>query len=137
MTVTSREDIHNALRVQYGTLVEDAQGITTRYDNDPRETPGAEVLWTLFIINEGQSDQAQYGAQATYRHNGVATASIFAPIGSGTQASAQLAQQISEAFRARTLDGVRCLVPSVSRIGVRGAAFQINVDIPFYADEVV
>lgn len=137
MTVASREAIHNALRGQFGTLVEDAQGVTTRYDNDPRETPGPEVLWALFTVNDGQSDQAQYGAQATYRHNGVATAALFAPLGTGTQASAELAQIISEAFRARTLDGVRCLVPSIARIGVRGGVYQMNVDIPFYADEVV
>lgn len=137
MPVTSREAMHNTIRSRFATLIETGEGVTTRYDNDARDTP-TSGQWVLFTILPGASDVGEFGATHRYRTPGVCVASIFSPLGQGDRSALVLADAIVDAFRTTVDSGVHFRVPSIERLGVSGGAwYQVNVTIPWYADELV
>jgi hypothetical protein len=137
----SYETLANAIRSRFKTLVGDTQtdentdALTVQYDNDPTSPPD-DATWVKFTIRWGERRQADISASPRYRVVGIAYAQILSPIQKGDKFALQLAGVIEAGFRSVTAGGVTWRTPSVKRQGRQGDKYQINVECPFYADEV-
>lgn len=125
----------NAIRTRFRTNVTDVYSYSTAWDNMPFSPPSG-ALWLQFSVLHGDSDQVEVGGGGRFRTNGVAFANVFAPVDTGDAAATQAADRIVAEFRAVTAGGVTYRTPSVRRVGRSGNWFQINVEIPWYADVV-
>lgn len=114
MVVQNRDQTLAAMRRRWHTEVELGLGIPTQYGNLPFVSPTPD-LWARFDQSEGLTFQAECagGGQATIRLVGVSQALIVQPLGRGTAAAFDLADQIDARFRAINLDGIEILPPTV------------------------
>lgn len=129
--------LSDAINSRFKTQVADVVPITAQYDNFPF-TPPNDSAWARFKINFGQRTQISSGGDGSnlFRVIGVAVASIFVPIESGSNAALVIADVVDSAFRATSTADVVYRTPSVESIGVSGKWWQFNVNIPFYSDTV-
>lgn len=133
------ETIANSIRSRFGTTVEDVESVTVHYDNEPFESPG-DSAWIRCHIVFGEAVRRSLGSSSSrYRSVGVMMANIYTPIGKGDKAGLAIAETVRDAFRSVTADGISYRVPSVIPVGRsdNGKWWQINVNCPFYFDELV
>jgi hypothetical protein len=127
----------DAINSRFKTLVADVVPVPTMYENFPF-TPPNDSVWASLKINLGQAIQVSSGGNNSnrYRVVGVAVASIFVPIESGSDTALTVADVVVSAFRATSTTDVVYRTPSVESIGTSGKWWQFNVNIPFYSDTV-
>ena len=125
----------DAVRVRFGTLVEDVQDVTVVYDNSPTEPPNDEQ-WVHFTTKIGRGEVIEQGPTPNTRTPGVSRATILSPLGAGTADSLALAEAIVLRFLSVSDSRVFFDVPSVVTLGRRGQWWQTNVDLPFSFHEV-
>lgn len=129
------ETLANAIRSRFKTQVVGSTGLAVAYDNAPFTEP-ADSKWVRFAVLEADSSQVSLGTGRRFRTPGVAVAQIFVPIQQGDKDALVLADQIKLAFRAQSVGGVVYKTPSLRRVGRTGKWYQINVNCPFYADDI-
>jgi len=131
------EALANIIRSRFKTQIADSQSLQTQYDNQNYDNPD-NALWCRLTINYGNSLQVEMGGASgnRYRTPGVMTAQLFAPIGNGDKQLLEMADLIKTAFRCITDSGVFFQTPSIKRIGRKDSEWQVNVDCPFYADDI-
>lgn len=133
----TQEQVHNAIRSRFKTLVATAQSLTTIYDNDPTPAPSTNTTWCRFTILPGTGRRITIGTYE-YRYPGVAVAQLFGPVHRGDKTLLALADAIITAFRSVHVTGIRFEsddgdAVSPVRVGVSEGVYQINVTIPFVA----
>lgn len=133
----THEAVANAIRSRYGTLVEDAESVPTEYDNKPFGG-SKDSIWTRCSILFGQGSQESLGDPSSnrYRYVGVLMVSIFVPIEKGDKEALALAQVVRDSFLSVTFGGVTFRTPSIIPVGKTGTWHQVNVNSPFYFDEL-
>lgn len=142
MTVAGYEALEDAIRARFGTLVEDAESIPTQYDNQEADEtfPPEDGTYIRLKVNYSPGIKRETGGagQNRYRVPGNMTASCFLPLGEGPEAHTQLADTIASAFRGESASGVTYRTPTPTKVGVVqeevGDRFQLDVDVPFFAD---
>jgi len=129
--------IEDAIRSRFNTQITKAQFITTIFDNQDKEPP-TQGKWIRFTITPGETEQVEFGTKKRFRHFGIATAQIFDEIGKGTKVISVLINAINTSgiFRSVSVGGVVYRTPSVLRIGRVANWYQVNVNIPYYSDDV-
>jgi hypothetical protein len=110
--------------------------VPIHYDNVPA-TPPAASPWARLTIVEGASFQVSLGASRRFRDTGTAIVQVFTALGSGDGEAREIADDVQAIFKAITVAGVIFRKPSAARIGPDGRYYQVNVTIPFQADEIV
>ena len=101
------------------------------YDNDPTVIDeDHEALWIRMNIRFAASRQVTmpFG----WRTWGSIIAQLFERIGLGESSVMGLADDIVEAFKTVTIDGIVYRVPRVETIGRDATWWQVNVICPFY-----
>lgn len=126
------EAMSNTIRSRFHTLIAVAETVDVHYDNEIKNKP-ADKIWIRLNILPGQTTQVQIGA--TYRTVGIVIAQIFLPLGRGTKNLHSMADKVKTAFRAVTVSGVVFRAPSETNVGRTENWWQLNVTIPFYADD--
>ena len=131
------EDLANTIRSRFKTQIADVKSLPTQYDNHDFDNPDNEI-WCRLTFNPGESSQVACGGPGAnrFRTPGVMTAQLFAPVGQGDKDLLVLADAIKTAFRCVTDSGVVFKTPSIKRIGKRDGQWQVNVNCPFYADDI-
>jgi hypothetical protein len=131
------EQLANTIRSRFKTQVADTQSLPTQYDNHSFDNPD-NAQWCRLTINFGESFQASNGGTGAnrFRTPGVMTAQLFTPTGKGDKDILALADVIKTAFRCVTDSGVVFKTPSIKRVGRVKKEWQINVNCPFYADDI-
>lgn len=129
------ETIHNVLRSRFQQQIADVLNLQVQYDNAPVARVNGEP-WMRFTIRQGDWTQQTTGSLRRFRNYGIATASIFVPANQGDRDALQIADQIVSAFRGVTDTGVTCQTPSVLTVGKVQNEWQVNVHIPFTADDL-
>lgn len=123
------------MRERFGREIEDALGITTLYENDPR-TPPDDELWCMLTIQRGAGMPSVHGDTPRTRTLGRITCSVFAPADQGTGAAWGVIDTVAARFRATRDGGVAFFAPSIVRVGRRSGPFwQANVHMPFVFEE--
>jgi len=129
------EAINNAIRTRFKTSVDDVIAETIGYDNAPFATP-TDATHVYFTILPGAAEQRDMGGTTKgSRSVGVAVAQIFSLPNTGEERALEIADIIVAAFRCVTASGVEYLVPNLVRVGLVGGWYQLNVQIPFRADQ--
>lgn len=131
------EAMANAIRSRFKTQIADANSLPTQYDNDPTE-PDKTGLWCRLSINPGDSFQKSIGAPGANYHRtvGVMFAQLFVSVGKGDKALYEMADLIKTAFRCVAASSVHFGEPSIRKIGRTENYWQLNVNCPFYADDI-
>jgi len=141
MSVASHQKLHDVVRKRFSDEFGDEHLIA--FDNAPFEQPDDEI-WIRWSVTTGETWQASIGGSKNrYRHNGVAIAQIFAVLGKGTREALILADRIVEKFQTTTDsasvsgNSVNFRTPSITHVGRADSQWwQINVNCPYYADEI-
>jgi len=129
--------IEDAIRSRFNTQITVAQNVTTLFDNQDVEPP-TQGQWIRFTIIPGETEQVEFGIKKRFRHFGITTAQIYDEIGKGTKAINLLVNAINTAgvFRSVSVGGVVYRTPSILRVGRVANWYQVNVNVPYYADDV-
>lgn len=129
--------IEDAIRSRFNTQITIAKFVTTIFDNQGVDAP-IKGQWIRFTIIPGETEQVELGSKKRFRYFGIATAQIFDEIGKGTKDINLLINAINTSgiFRSVSVGGVVYRTPSVLRVGRVANWYQVNVNIPFYADDV-
>jgi len=130
----TRLQIHNAIRARFATQIETGQSLVTVYDNQAQNPPTDGSLWCRFSVRDGDSNRITVGVKR-YRHQGVAIAHLYGPIGSGDGVLLAMAEAVVTAFRDVNAGGVTYLTPEIMSVGQEDHNYQINVEVPYQADE--
>ncbi len=135
--------LNDAIRGEFGTLIEDAQSLKTIYDNMPDPEPGSVDLWARVTVRVADSQQVTLGGGAkTHRRAGIVFVQLFGRKERGDGPLVAMADAIDAAFRSRSVavSGGPTITYRSPRLGDAlsdQAWFQRNVEIPFFADEVL
>ena len=142
MTVTSVQKLHDVVRKRFADEFGDEFFIA--YDNAPFDDQPDDEMWLRWSVTSGETFTAEMGGTSSrYRHTGVAVAQIFAVLGKGTRDALILADRIKNKFLNTTdstsvvSNSVVFRTPSVIHVGRADSQWwQINVNCPYYADEI-
>lgn len=134
MTYSAIED---AIRSRFNTQITISKFVTTIFDNEDADLP-TTGQWIRFTIIAGETEQVEFGSKKRFRQFGMATAQIFDEIGKGTKNINLLVDNIntSGVFRSVSANGVVYRTPSILRVGRVANWYQVNVNVPFYSDDV-
>ncbi len=129
--------IEDAIRTRFNTEITIAKNVTTIFDNQESEPP-TTGRWIRFTIIPNETEQVEFGIKKRFRQFGIATAQVFDEIGKGTKDINTLINDIntSGVFRSVRVSGITYRTPSILRVGRVGPWYQVNVNVPFYADDV-
>jgi len=129
--------IANAIRSRFKDQIADVLPLTTQYDNQSLSNPDNEI-WCRLTINSGETTQKSIGNPGANRERtpGIMTAQLFGPIGNGDGNLKEKAESIRVAFKRVTDTGVSFGTPKIYEVKRIGKEWQINVNCPFYADDI-
>jgi len=130
--------IKDAIKTRVNTELEVAQSYTIQYDNVDKATPD-NAAWIRVTILPGQSSDRSVGSPGSnvIRHMGIVVFQIFTPINTGDKDAYDIQEIIRTSFKPATYGGVKYKAATVTRVGEEDSWSQINVDIPYQADELV
>ena len=130
------EELHNAIRKRVREQVQEPNGITVLYDNQPEaKAPNDLSMFVMASIKLTLNSKQEVGRISSYRQSGVLMLLIFCESGRGDKAALQLASRIIPAFQTRTEDGIVYQTPQPENIGLNANKWwQINVNCPFFVD---
>jgi len=115
------------------------EGIVVQLPNAPDiTTPETEYIW--FGPIEADDELVGMGGVKTYRAECHYMAQVFMPAETGIKRALEIADVIKTAFRSTSVaSGVTFRTPRVTYQGrdEDSTMWQVNVDVPFYAEEVV
>ena len=131
------ESIGQACRTRFDTKVGTPQGLAVQYENQEGFAPPQTGMWAKFSTHTGQIELVGLGNPKVYRVNGFAEAALFAPIESGSDALANLADTTSAAFRSVGQGGVTFRSPHLGPMRRDERWWVLPVYCPFFADEVL
>lgn len=131
------QSVEDAIRSRFNTQITIAEAVTTIYDNQDVNPP-VSGIWVRFSVVSGETGQVEFGIKKRFRQFGIAVAQVFDEIGRGTKDINVLVNAIntSGVFRSVSVGGVVYRTPSILRVGRIGSWYQMNVNIPWYADDV-
>lgn len=111
---------------------------TVSYPNEAFTEPTNEA-WVRLSVLGGSAQQIDLGDSATFRNLGVIVIQVFVPTDSGVVEAMGHADTAAAIFRRASFSGITCRAPAVRRVGVddSGTWYQVNVEIPFYRNEVL
>jgi len=94
-------------------------------------------LWAMVYIKPGETEQKDLGpSNRRFRHFGIAFVQIHAPAGWGEDKVLSAATSIQASLNSQTVAGGIVLQEAkVVKVGRWGAWFQVNVTVPFFADD--
>ncbi|MEE9140767.1 MAG: phage tail terminator-like protein [Alphaproteobacteria bacterium] len=126
----------NVIRSRFATEFATARPtVPIHYDNVAGDPPAASS-WVRLTVVEGDSFQVAMGSTRRFRDTGVAIVQVFTPLGSGDGEAREIADDVQGIFKGLTVSGVVFRKPRAARIGPDGRFYQVNVTIPFQADEI-
>lgn len=130
------EEIGNVIRSRFKTQIADEYSLRTQYDN--HDLAKQNALWCRLSIGFGDTFQVDCGGASGSRDRtvGVMTARLKVPVGQGDKQLLETAGNVKTAFNRVTDSGVHFRTPSIKRVGRINGEWQINVNCPFYADDI-
>lgn len=96
--------------------------------------------WLRLVVITGDSDLAGLGGgtQRMWRTVGAVVVQIFVAVNFGEKIARQYADKVAAIFRGTRIGDLHFRAPSLIVIGAQpgGAWYQLNVNIPYYRDEL-
>lgn len=117
--------------------------IPVAYENvdftPPEQSGISQGAWVRLSIRNGDSNQISFGGgdKGLHRAMGLIIVQCFVPEGKGEFLVRQLADYASAIFRSVSMsNGIKTKSPRVSYQGNSGGYYQLNVEVPYWRDEV-
>lgn len=134
--MTSIKQLHDAIVTRFQTQITIGQSLPTQFDGDPTFSQPTNSAWCRFTVIPGTQGQRHLGtATRRDRRDGVASAQIFVPVGTGRATLMTFAAAVETAFNQETDSGVTYRTPSTGQARREGDDWwQVTVTCPFYAD---
>lgn len=131
------EALGNVIRAKFLNDVTTPLSLITFHDNQEDDKPSyPDERWVRVNVLTGTSRQVSFGSTNRFRTPGTLVIQIFLPIGRGTKDIDVVVDRIVTEFRAKTEGGVTYQTPQRIPQGRDGTFYQVNVNIPFYSDDV-
>jgi Bacteriophage related domain of unknown function len=131
------ETVGSVCRTRFQDKVATPEGLLVQYENDASFAPPQTGLWARLSVQTGEIRLAGLGNPKVYRVDGFAEAALFAPIESGSDSLADLADATSDAFRSVGQGGVTFRSPHLEPMRRDERWWVLPVLCPFFADEVL
>ncbi len=125
---TIKKDIEVYLEANWSTTVID-------YANTRFTQPKTEFLRIRIV--HGETEQISMGSSQDHRSVGLIILSLFTKQNEGTGTLLEYADTLTDLFTNKTIGIVNTRSPSVNDVGLSDGHYQINIEIPFWADRVV
>jgi len=119
-----------------GDTVSIKTALPVLYDNEKTLTQPNEKIWVRFTVETGEDFTSAIGAQKTARIVGMAVAQIYGIAGAGKGVVLDLADDIRTAFRYADDSSIVYALPYKTPVGRVDNWIRVNVNIPFYTDDV-
>ncbi len=118
--------------------VEDAypEGLALQYDNAPDVDQRNRKKWARVSLRNGVSFKVSTGTPNRFRHPGIILWNVFTKLNSGDNEAYKIADFISAVFQNTRVNDVHYKTVSVSFAGVDNGWYQVNVECPYYFDEI-
>lgn len=127
------EELFNSIRSHF-SVVATTLGLTVVYDNITVDPPDDDA-WLRITILPDDSVKADIGSgNDRFRTTGMVFVDIFTPLNIGDKRALEIADTVSDHFRARTVSGVRYRTPKLMNMNRLEDWHHKQVSIPFYAD---
>lgn len=135
----SHQTIATIIKEYFDKEISFPENLTTLYDNDGEDIPSSiNLIWARLTVREGESLQRSIGAPVkNYRTTGFTFVQLYSEIGVGDDSIRKLADTIKSKFTTTTIK--ECVVfrtPSINPIGRIQGWWQVNVNCPFYFDNL-
>lgn len=129
----------DAIRTRFDTLVGAVQKVDVHYDNSPVKHPADGVKkWIRTVILWDEQNQVDMGGDTRrWRQTGILLAQVRVPLGQGDSDARELSDAVVTAFRGVSFSGITFRAAQPRQVGRVGNYWQINVNCPFYIDEVI
>lgn len=129
------QDVHDAVRGAFEDRVAAPNSILTEYDDQPLDPP-VGGRWVRFTVIPGEAERIRCASVSNYRMVGLAVAQVFVPLDVGDRQALEIADLIDEGLRFSGRNGVTFQAPTVIAVGASDSWWQVNVSIPFFADQL-
>jgi len=125
-------DLHNAIRtICYNMLV--ALNIPRKFDNDPTKLADNGLRCRVHIDTQDNSKIALGVEQ--YRFQGDVIINVFDDVEKGDKTILTAVGSMIRTFQTGSTSNVVFQSPQVTILGIRDAAYQINIAIPFKSEQ--
>lgn len=131
------ETIGTICRTRFQSVVATPVSLPVLYDNQEGFSSPDTTNWARFSVHTGEVRLVGLGNPKVYRCEGFAEAAFFAPIESGSDSLADLADKTSDAFRSFGTGGVTFRSPHLEPMRRDERWWVLPVQCPFFADEVI
>ena len=129
-------EMHNAIASRLQTLVVSPQSLAVEWPNVTGFKRPEGSLWARVTFLGRDARQIEIGTPAKrFRVEGTVEVQIFGPLDKGEAPTVALATLIVRNFRAVGAAGVTYRTPGIYVLGRVGDWFQVNVSIPWYAED--
>jgi hypothetical protein len=132
------ENLGNTIVTKVKTLLDAMTDpvVALRWENQ-EEDPPEQGVWVKTTVLTPSNRQAELGANKRFRCRGTVVMQIFNEQGLGTRDHDRVVDTLisQTGFRATTENGVTYQTPQRITVGRSGHWWQINVEVPFYADD--
>ncbi len=125
-------EIAIAIRTRFKTLIADIYSLPTQYDNQDFHHP-ANSLWARASVRFADSKTVSLKRG---RKRGILFVQLFYPYGQGDAAPLAMADNIENKFHGVTAGGIVYRTPTSRPVGRSEKWWQVNVECPFYCDNV-
>lgn len=105
-----------------------------KYENDEMNDDSVNE-WVRISIQNSKSFQASLGSNPLFRYIGVVFVQIFTKLDIGSGRAIEIADNLTQLFRAKRIGDIVFKVPSLQKIGVSNDWYQVNVSVEFFREE--
>lgn len=104
-----------------------------KYENDEMNDEVNE--WIRVSIQNSKAYQASLGSNPLFRYVGIMFIQIFTKLDIGSGRAVEIADVLTQLFRAKRIGDIVFKVPSLQKIGVSNGWYQVNVSVEFFREE--
>ena len=97
--------------------------------------PTARQAWADINIVIADSMKAEIGG-GLHRNAGIISVNIYEPVNTGTVFGKEKADLAAAVFRGQQFNGITCRSPKITEVGEIDEWYVINMNVPFFRDEI-
>lgn len=114
-------------------IVDNYTSTLIKFENDVMIEDVSE--WVRISIQNASAKQVSLGSNPMFRYVGILFIQVFIKPDIGSGRALQIADEFTNLFRAKRINGILFLVPEIQRIGISGDWYQTNVSVQFSREE--
>ena len=137
MTIADLATVESLILKRFKAQVETPNGLSgfVDYPNQPFRKPATSSTWCRVRVQTTAGEEMFLFAGKVDRARGNLVVQCFSPAGAGHATANDFAWAVVRAFSGQEVDGIRYLATAPIQVGQAEGSYQINVVVPWVADE--